>query len=905
MRRLGDRPGEAATLSNIGLVYDSLGEKQKALDYYNQALPIVRLLGNRAGEAGTLSNIGAVYDSIGEKQRALDFYNQALPIVRVIGDRSGEARTLNNLGAVYDTLGEKQQALDCYNQALRIEREVGNRSGEAITLNNIGRVYDSLGERQKALTYYDEALPIVRLAGDRSGEAATLNNFGTLYDLLGEKQKALAYYSQALLIERAVGDRSWEARTLHNIGLTYDSVGDKRRALDYYDQALAIERAVGSRSLEATTLHNIGWAYDSLGEKQKALDYYNQALPIARAVGDRSLEATTLRNIGWATASLGDKQKTLDYYDQALLIARAVGDRSEEARTLNNIGLFYYSFGEDRKALGYYNQALPIARAVGDRLGEVIALGNIAYANLRMRQLPEARIRLEEALAIIESLRSKIINRELKTYFFSSNASYYSLYVDVLMQLHRLNPGDGYDRLAFEATERGKARSLLDLLTESEAHIYRGADPRLLERETTLRQQLDAQAQLRTKLLSGPHTSQQLEQLEQQLRELTAGYDQVGAEIRQKNPEYAALTQPRAVNLSEVQKQISDRTVLLEYELGEERSYLWLISSSTFVSYELAKRSEIEQFARLAYAALSARGQGDVKPDEEHENAAAALGNILLAQVESQLDHKRLVIVPDGALNYIPFSALPEPLSGAIDATGLQTQKGLTVPLLVNHEVVQLPSASVLVLLRRETASRPLPAKQVFVVADPVFSVRDPRVKQSDVQSVAKPETQNHVEITHDGGAISQIETSQLTRSAEDTGLATRGESLPRLRWTRAEAQSIVALAPTQSKMALDFEANRATVTSPDLAQYRYVDFATHALLDTQYPELSGLVLSTVNERGEPVNGYLRLQDTYNLNLPVEMVVLSACQTGLGKEVRGEGLSEIDPPIVNSDFSLG
>jgi CHAT domain-containing protein/Tfp pilus assembly protein PilF len=178
---VGDRGGEATTLNNIGAVYDDLGEKQKALDFYNQALPILRAVGDRGGEATTLNNIGAVYDDLGEKQKALVFYNQALPILRAVGDRGGEAITLNNIGLVYSDLGEKQKALVFYNQALPILRAVGNRGVEATTLNNIGGVYSDLGEKQKALDFYNQSLPISRAVGDRGGEATTLNNIGILY----------------------------------------------------------------------------------------------------------------------------------------------------------------------------------------------------------------------------------------------------------------------------------------------------------------------------------------------------------------------------------------------------------------------------------------------------------------------------------------------------------------------------------------------------------------------------------------------------------------------------------------------------------------------------------------------------------------------------------------------------
>jgi CHAT domain-containing protein len=491
-------------------------------------------------------------------------------------------------------------------------------------------------------------------------------------------------------------------------------------------------------------------------------------------------------------------------------------------------------------------------------------------------------------LAIVESLRNEVVSHDLRMSYFSLKTGYYDRYVDVLMQLHGLHPADGYDRLAFEASERGKARSLLDLLNETEAQIYRGADPKSLQREATIRQQLDARAQLRSKLLNGPHTQEQLNELEQRLRELTTQYEQVESEIRQNSPRYAALTQPHPASVKEIQQQLLDSdTVILEYELGEERSYLWLVTPTSFTSYELPKRLDIEQASLQAYALLTARVQRRVQADKEYESAAAGLSNLLLGKVASRLGHQRLLIVADGALNYIPFSALPTPATG--DTPG--SAQSPFVPLLVNHEVVQLPSASVLGLLRRETASRHTPPKQVFVMADPVFSANDPRVKHGALQSAASSVAQSRAADVNGGeGTTTEVEASQLARSAGDAGVARGGEALPRLEGTREEAKSIVALAPTQSKLALDFEANRATATSAELSQYRYLHFATHGLVDTQHPELSGLVLSMVNEEGKPVDGFLRLQDIFNLNLPVELVVLSACETGIGKEVRGEGL---------------
>ena len=387
-RSAGDRYEEALTQDGIGSIYSALGERQKALDYFNQALPLMHAVENRDGEGMTLTNIGEVCFALGEMQKALDCFNQALPLMHAVGDRAGEATTLNNIGVVYNSLGEEQKALDYYNQALPLRHVVGDRAGEATTLTNIGEVYFALGEYRKALDYYNQALPILRAVGDRKGEGLALQYIGSAYTSLGENQKALDYYNQSLPLGRAVGDRDGEASTLDCIGSVYLVSGDKKKALDYFNQALPIFHAVGDRTWEANTLNYIGLAYADLAENQKALDYFNQALPLRRAVGARHGEAATLQSIGYVYSALGEMQKALDYYNQALPLWRAVGDRSEEAGDLQNIGAVYALLGEYKKAVDYYNQALPIMRALGFRRGEATALDNIgnAYCNLGENQ---------------------------------------------------------------------------------------------------------------------------------------------------------------------------------------------------------------------------------------------------------------------------------------------------------------------------------------------------------------------------------------------------------------------------------------------------------------------------------------------------------------------------------------
>jgi CHAT domain-containing protein/Flp pilus assembly protein TadD len=905
-RAVGDRSGEATTLNNFGVVYDSLGEKQKALDYYTQALLIRRAVGNRSGEANTLNNIGVVYNALGEKQKALDYYNQALPICRAVGDRSGEATTLNNIGSVYNALGEKQKALDYYTQALPISRAVGNRSGEANTLNNFGVVYDALGEKQKALDYYTQVLLIRRAVGDRSGEAATLNNIGRVYDALGEKQKALDYCNQALPIWRTVGDRSGEATTLNNIGGVYDALGDKQKALDYYNQALPIRRAVGDRDGEAGTLNNIGVVYIALGERQKALDYYSQALPICRAVGDRSGEATTLNNIGGVYDALGEKQKALDYYNQALPIHRAVGNRSSEATTLNNLGMVYNSLGEKQKALDYYNQALPIFRAVGDRSLETTMLGNSALVQRDLGDPVEARALIEEALRIIEYLRAQINSEELRASYFSTVQGYYQFYIDLLMRLHRQHPSEGFDGLALGASERARARSLLELLSEAGADIHRGIEPELLERERSLQQRLKDKEAEQVKLLSGKYTNDQAAALKKEIEDLLSQYQDVEGEIRAKSPRYAALTQPQPLVLKEIQQLLDPESMLLEYSLGEERSFLWSVTPTSLTNYELPKGVEIEKVARRFLAIVrvqspvpespatqegSASKSSTGSPANASQDVPQELSRILLGPVAAQLGTKRLIIVADGALQYVPFAALPAP-----DRLAQPSQESLP-PLITEHEIVNLPSASTLAVLRRQLAGRVPAPKALAVLADPVFDADDDRVKQDASHVEKKVETSESSSVSsHLGGGTQQgreasLAELALTRSVQETGFGARGLGLERLKATRDEAGAIIILAPATSRLeALDFSANKVTATGTDLSQYRIVHFATHGLLNSGHPELSGLVLSLVDERGEAQDGFLRLNDIFNLNLPADLVVLSACQSGLGKEIKGEGL---------------
>jgi CHAT domain-containing protein len=882
-----DSTCEATALYLIGDAYIFLGEKQKAFDFANHALPLAQAAAKQPGEeqrrlgikveANALAILGRVHNEFGDKQKALELFDQALPLRRAIGDRSGEATTLNYIGTAYQFMGDYQKAFDTYNQALLIARELGDRVLESNLLNNICVIHNYMGEYKKALDFCNQALSIRHDLKFSLGEATTLNNMSNSYSDLGEYQKALDSYTQAHALYKVVGSPQGQAIALNNIGFVYATLGEYEKAIGFYNQGLEIFRAAGDQYREANILNNIAANYANAGDFRKALEINQQVLPLRRAVNDRDGEAVTLNNFANCYSNLGDRQKALDYYNQSITLHRAVGNPRQLAIALKNIGALYQDLGEHQKALDCFNEGLQLARAIGDRNNEAGLLAHIARLERDRGNTAEAKRRIEEALAAVESLRINLKSYRLRASFFASVRKHYEFNINLLMRLHKQHPSEGFDAAALHASEEGRARSLLESLSEASGEIRQGVDPSLLERERRLRQSISDKADGQMRLLSGKHTEDQAVAAAKEIDALTTDYEQAQAQIRQTSPRYAALTQPAPLTLKEIQNHVlDDETLLLEYALGEEKSFLWAVTPASMQSFELPKRAEVEEAARRVYEMLTARNQtlANETPeqrrkrieqaDAEYPKTSAALSRMLLGPVAAELKSKRLIIVSEGLLQYTAFAALPAP----------DTRPGVVAPpLIADHEIISLPSASVLAVLRREAAGRGTPDKTVAVFADPVFDSHDSRIRLPGKDRAA---------------AVGEMAPAgDVKRSATESGL----RDFVRLRFSRQEADQIARFAAEGKKLeAVDFAANRATATSAELRHYAILHFATHGLINNQHPELSGVVLSLVDEQGHPQNGFLRLYDIYNLKLEADLVVLSACQTALGKEIKGEGL---------------
>jgi CHAT domain-containing protein/Flp pilus assembly protein TadD len=875
----GDQLEEAITLKRIGDVYQPLGEYQNALTFYAQALSLSRKIRDRRSEGEALNDLSYVYLTWGNNKKALKQCAQALKLTQATNNQRERARALNNLGEISYGSGKLQQSLEFYQQALPLWRELGDRQGQALTLLNFGYTYSDSGQVRDAFNFYKQALFLWQAASNVRGQAITLTAIGRLYSRIGESQEALYFFEKAEQLIKPTGDPIYEAAIFTGMAYIYDGLGEKQRALDYYDHALSLFRAANFPAGEANALGDAGRVYFSVGNDQKALEYHQQALSIFRVVGDHRMEIFELREIGSIYDAWGDQKRALNNYFPALSFYRAEKDLRGEIDTLNLIGHVYEERGEKQKALDYYREALPFSRKAEYPFGEATTLYNVARVERKRDDLVEARARMEEALGVIESLRTNVASQDLRASYFASVRQQYEFYIDLLMQLDRERPSEGFAAAAFEASERARARSLLETLADARVEVRRQADPALLERERALRAELNERAERQMRLEDGGSSGTEVATLAKELDELTFRLSEVDAQIRTGSMEHTASLQTQPLGLKAIQEQVvDDDTLLLEYFLGEERSYLWVVAKTSIQSYELPGRAEIEGAANRVRSLLIApqpiegetfaAQQERVKNSAEHYwQEASILGKILIGPAATQLGTKRLLIVADGALQYISFNALPSAAS---------SDNAEPLPLMLDHEITIQPSASTLAALRSETARRHIAPKTVAVFADPVFEKDDSRLKGRGTEAIV---------------AQGQTRDVEVYRALRDVGVTGNGQNIPRLFASREEAEAIMSQTPAEGSLkAVGFEANKTIATSAELGQYRIIHFATHGILDSEHPELSGLVLSLYDSQGQPQDGFLRLNDIYNLDLPAEMVVLSACNTGLGKDVKGEGL---------------
>lgn len=894
---VGDLRGQGYTLTNIGRCYRELAEGDAALDHFARAQLLLHEAGDISGEAFALNEAGFTYDALSDARQAVFSYERALDLRLDLGDRYGQAQLYNNLGLTFSHIGSQPRSIESHEKAIAIWRALGVRGAEINTLINAAKAHVEMGDIDAARLQYQTVLDFcnAELTKEkpidvRRLKAFALNGLGLVFDTLADTDTALTNYQESLKLFREIEHHVGEADVLDNLGLAYAFLGDAQEAIKYFQEALANRELAKEPRGWGMTLSNLGYAYTLLGHYPEAQEQLRLALPLSIAARDRRFEAYTLIRLGMTYAER-EPLKALEYYQRALAIQQepSFQDRRGQAITLDKIAEALTRTGQESQALKQYENAIERWKTVGDEQGEALSLYGIARIERDRTNLANARDRIEEAIGIVEKLRHRVTGRQLQMTYFAEKQDLYTLAIDVRMQLYisKKSPADLEAALAF--SEKARARNLLDLLSVAQTDLYQRMPPKLAEMNRHLEQQI---SELKQNLLRfrGVDAKKDAADVQRILDARINDHDRLLASLRT-----AAGRSIQALPLGpqEIQQLLDDDTMLLQYSLDEKRSHLWKVTQGEIKYFPLAGQAEIETAAnkfRRALVDLEPQRQNEPDPEESRKRrqaaranygqSAANLSRLILNDVAPQLGNKRLVIVADGALQSIPFEALPLPES-VITPVHHASDTAQRPLLLESNEIVYQPSASALAMLRR--IPRPTARKTVAVLADPVFNDNE-RARRRNNKQPAHPAKE------------------KLTRSLRDIGDADNGNfTLQPLEFSRQEAKAITAVAPRGTSMlAVGFEANRALATSPILKQFSIVHFATHGILNDKNPELSGLVLSMFNKRGQPQDGYLTLRDIYNLDLPVHLVVVSACETGIGKPVRGEGLIALTRGFMNA-----
>jgi CHAT domain-containing protein/tetratricopeptide (TPR) repeat protein len=838
----------------------------------------------------------------GEAERSL---HQALEITRNSGTGTlTESLVLLYLGTVARNQEHLAEAESYLRQSLAIRgKEVPGSLDEGAVFIGLGTVASDRGDLAQSEVWSQRFMEICRVhAPGGASYAAALFNLGSIARRRGDLTKAETYYREAAEVQQKVASmRRYLSYSFLGLGNVARTRGDWNKAEGFYKRALALQQEATPINIDAAlTLTALGGNAEERGDLQEAEKYIQRGIDMQEKLQP---DTTALAESRAALASVKKHQGDLEgarrlFASADEIFEKTAPDGMTRAEILSSLGDLFHDMGKPADAEKYYRHSLAIFEKLAPgSIFQADAQAGLAGAMKGRGQLDQAAELYAQALATLETQTVRLGgDAESRTDFRAKHAQYYANYVEVLIALN-------HPEKAFEVLERSRARTLLETLASAHVDVDQHADATLVEKERSLRADINAKSDRRIRLLGEKDSGEQIKEVNKEIADLLAQVEDVDSKIRISNPAYAALTQPRSLTARDVQQQLLDpNTVLLEYSLGEARSYVFAVGRDSLEAFELPRRAEIEKAARGVYEILTTdkRGSGaasHAKSPEaakklhlEYTHATRELSRMLLGALAPNLKHKRLLIVADGALQYVPFAALPEPMPPRAAASAHAT------PLIVRHEIVNLPSASVLALLRHEHSERGDLPNAVAVLADPVFDRHDTRVLAENQQPSVLPvkersETRSLQSGPEDLSADSIAE-DRLFRSATDVGINRSGLFLlPRLRYSRMEAQAITAAMPAGKVMlALDFDANRSTATSPELAHYGIIHFATHGLVDSEHPELSGLVLSMVDKHGKPQDGFLQLQDIYNLKLPANLVVLSACETALGKEIKGEGM---------------
>jgi CHAT domain-containing protein len=791
---------------------------------------------------------GRTFRDEGRLADARAAYERALAGFRRAGVARPQGWALYKLARVAQDEGDLEAAEASYRASAALHLDLSDHRQVAVVLSWLGSLLDHDGRSRSALEAYEEATGAALAAHAHELAGARFVERATIHGNLGDTVEALALYRQAISELRRAGDPVKECDAYRGIGLLYRFGGQPERAVGSYTQALHAARQAHDRKAEATALVWLAGAHLDLEQARQALRYLNQAV---------SLLDPESGGAEWVEAqdALGRAYRQLGRYDEAAAAFSEALHREPsplwEATIRINLARLHAERGEHRPAVEECRRTLPLTRSLGRRSLIASAEACIADNLMASGRSDEALTEIREAVAQVERVRQGFAPDELRSTFFSGRHQYFELYVRVLLDLYRLDLDPGYLEEAFEVSERSKARTLLDGLERAEPRVERTAPAQLLEQKDELERQV---SKLETELLRTggdlpPSAALHLSQLKADLAAARGA-------ILASHPGWRSALAVEPANLETIREQLlSDGdTQIVSYFLGKDWSVVWVVGRDTLEVRELPARRDIEELATATADRLA-------QSHEPHQQLQSELyvehlSRMILQPIADTLHARRLLLLKEGALHAVPFGAL------SID----EPAKGKRY-LADRFELVEAPSASTALALGRARSNRPQPSRLLAILADPVFQRDDSRFRQ-----VAKREA--------------PAEGSPALSRRMD--LATDLRTLPRLPASGEEAEAIAGLVRSEDRMvALGFEATRDLVLSGRLRSYRMIHIATHGVATAP---VSGLVFARWDPSGKPVESLVSEWEIYDLQLSADLVVLSACRSGLGQRLPGEGV---------------
>jgi CHAT domain-containing protein/tetratricopeptide (TPR) repeat protein len=889
-----DRLDAANALGNIGIVQMRLARYDQAMRAHEASLAIDRSIGNRLGEGDELGRIGIADEQLGRYDEALRELGEALAVHRAIHNRRGEAKTLNNIGIVDEHLERYTAALRSHEAALPLFRAIGNRLGEADDLENIGIVDEDLGRYVPALAAHQAAFTLFQELGNRLGQAENLGNTAIVDDDLGRYDESLSALDRSLVLEREIGNRLGEANALGSVGVVYEDLGRYRDALDEFRAALAIHRAIGNLRGQASDLGDVGIALGDLGNLSDAVGEEEKAFELDRTLDNPAGEAADLNNIGNLEERAGQIENALREHERALALDHA-NNRLGEVEDLCNIGNEQNLLGDSAAALASAREALRLQAGIGapEALWRALRVAARAEAVLDLRD--GAITDYDAAIQHIEALRTSLEAVSERRSFFENKLFVYDEYVAYLLELDRRFPGQGYDRKALDIFERKSARAVLEQVGASAARHFRGVPAGVVAAEHEAGVAADRAQSTLTQLLSTAGSDQTaIASAEQSLAEARMRVATLAASIKAQYPAYYELRHPQPLaaqcrqspcpTIVDFQQSVlRPGELTLVYDLLEKQSALWLIDRDRVQLVPLSGSAEIARaVTRLgAHVAGMLALLGQAGPARLERGAAAdlpgftsdsyALYRLLVpdAAAAAIARAKSLIVVPTRALYGLAFETLV-----SRDPSAAPQPHYLIEDLPISY----VPSASLLSVVRTSYAQRDAARNPLLAFANPAFGADDPAAARG----------------------LSRYASLELdvARSAfrGGPGAATIGEAdFPPLPGTETEAAAVRdALGAPEASLVTGDAATRRHVlelnAADSLKTYRYVLFATHAVLPNQIRGLTQPAIVLAHpERGD---GLLTMADVFDLALDADFVTLSACSTGVAEgEASGEGIS--------------